>query len=221
MTRAACALAAAALVGLALAGCGSGAGASAQGLRLQREDLIAAARALTSVEGQVGSEVATTKQAWAHVANGLPTQVALIPRREVDLAARVASRLRMPGLFAEARAEGLTGPASSLAGLFRSYAGLSQHGWQMIGAAIDQIERGSPPAARFARANVNLYVESVYDAHFGLAQVGKKLADGYRKLGGPAKFGTALSAAEVRRLRDFYSEARDRLHPHVGVRLGT
>jgi hypothetical protein len=30
-----------------------------------------------------------------------------------------------------------------------------------------------PAAARFARANVDLYIESVYDAHFTIAQLGK------------------------------------------------
>ena len=66
-----------------------------------------------------------------------------------------------------------------------------------------------------------LYIESVYDAHFGLAQIGKKLLAGYRKLGGQAAFGAALTQGEVDALADAYSEATDRLHPHVGVRLGS
>ena len=32
---------------------------------------------------------------------------------------------------------------------------------------------------------------------------------------------TALSEAEVQQLADAYSEARDRLHPHSGVKLGS
>ena len=111
--------------------------------------------------------------------------------------------------------------APSLAGLFRAYSGLSTHGWQLIGAAIEQIEHGSPVAARFARANVALYIESVYDAHFGLAQVGKQLVAGYKTLGGASAFGPSLTQAEVDRLAGTYSEASDRLHPHPGVKLGS
>jgi hypothetical protein len=83
------------------------------------------------------------------------------------------------------------------------------------------MEHGSPAAARFARENVALYIESVYDAHFTLAQVGKALLTGYRKLGGPAAFERALSQAEVDALARTYSEPTDRLHPHVAVRLGS
>ena len=72
----------------------------------------------------------------------------------------------------------------------------------------------------FAHENVALYIESVYDAHFTLAQVGRKLHDGYRELGGPQAFGPALAPAEVSALERAYSEASDRLHPHGGVRLG-
>ena len=61
----------------------------------------------------------------------------------------------------------------------------------------------------------------LYDAHFGLAQIGKQLLAGYKRLGGPAAFGSALSEAEVQQLADAYSEARDRLHPHSGVKLGS
>ena len=92
----------------------------------------------------------------------------------------------------------------------------------MIGAAIEQIEHGSPAGARFARANVALYIDSVYDGHFSLAQIGKKLLDGYRMLGGQAAFGTALSQAEVDAAGDAPTpKPADRLHPHVGVRLGS
>ncbi len=66
-----------------------------------------------------------------------------------------------------------------------------------------------------------MYIESIYDAHFTLAQIGKKLLAGYEKLGGASDFGTALTQAEVNALAGAYSEASDRLHPHVGVRLGS
>ena len=98
---------------------------------------------------------------------------------------------------------------------------LAALGWRMTGAAINQIQRGSPTEARFARKNVALYIESVYDAHFELAQLGKQLLDGYRALGGPKAFKGSLSQEEVDALARAYSEAADRLHPHVGVRLGS
>jgi hypothetical protein len=61
----------------------------------------------------------------------------------------------------------------------------------------------------------------VYDAHFGLAQIGKKLLDGWEKLGGSGAFGASLPRGEVERLAGLYSEASDRLHPHDGVKLGS
>jgi hypothetical protein len=127
----------------------------------------------------------------------------------------------VPAIFEEARASALTGPAAQVAGLFRSYSGLARHGWQLIGAAIDEIEHGSTVARRFARANVALYIEGIYDAHFSLAQIGKALLAGYRKLGGASAFAGSLTQAEVDGLAQTYSEASDRLHPHVGVRLGS
>jgi hypothetical protein len=91
----------------------------------------------------------------------------------------------------------------------------------MIAASIGQIQSGSPASARFARENIALYIESVYDAHFALAQIGKQLDRAYTMLGGPAAFGPSLPAAEVSALARSYSEAADRLHPHTGVRLGS
>ena len=64
-------------------------------------------------------------------------------------------------------------------------------------------------------------MESVYDGHFDLAQIGKQLPAAYRTLGGPTAFGQALTQAEVDALARTYSEASVRLHPHPGVRLGT
>ena len=84
-----------------------------------------------------------------------------------------------------------------------------------------QIESGTPASARFARENAPLYIESIYDAHFTLAQIGKKLLAAYDKLGGAEAFGAALTQAEVDALARTYSEANDRLHPHVAVRIGS
>lgn len=202
-------------------GCGRGENSTSAEVRLEREDLVAVAHALQHAQGPVEREVAAAKAAWPLVAHGLPARTATIPRAPILAAAATAAKVPMPAPLQEAQATMLTGPGSSIAGLFRSYSGLAAHGWQIIDTSIDVIEHGSPAAARFARANVALYIESVYDAHFALAQVGKKVLDGYGKLGGGRAFGTALAAEEVEALAHAYSEATDRLHPHVGVRLGS
>ena len=209
---------------LIAAGCGGGTAktsSSPAALRLEREDLIAVSRALQSVEQPIAREVAATRRAWPLVANGLKTSTLAMARPPITAAADSAGTIRAPGLFEESQAASLTGPASQLAALFSTFNGLTSRGWKLIVAAIDAIEGGSPEGARFARENVALYIDSVYDGHFSLAQVGKKLLDGYRLLGGQAAFGTALSQIEVYALANTYSEAADRLHPHVGVRLGS
>jgi hypothetical protein len=127
----------------------------------------------------------------------------------------------VPAVFQEQQSASLTGPGSGLASAFRNSSTLAARGWQLIGAAIAQIQHGSPGAARFARANAAVYIESVYDAHFSLAQIGKQLLAGYHELGGAAVFGASLTQAEVDRLANAYSQASDRLHPHTGVRLGS
>ena len=211
------------IVALALAGCG---GTSRQStpaaLKLQREDLAAASRALKSVEGPVAAEVAATKSAWPLIANGLPaTTSSLSGAGQVKRATEAAARLRLPVLFGEAQARSLTGPASQLAGLFGSYALLSARGWKLLDAELAQIASGPPVSARFARENAPIYIESIYDGHFTLAQIGKKLLAAYDKLGGAGAFGASLTQSQVDALARTYSEDRDRLHPHVAVRIGS
>jgi hypothetical protein len=121
----------------------------------------------------------------------------------------------------EDQAASLTGPGSQLAGLLWTFDRLATRGWTLIGAALQQLELGSPAGARFARENVALYIESVYDGHFVLAQIGKQLRDGYRSLGGPTAFGDTFTQSEVDALAGTYSEHTDRLYPHVGARLGS
>ena len=209
-------------VAAACAGCGGvGRSASPEELRLERNDLVALSHALKDIQGPVASEVAATKRAWPLVANGLPGNAAAIARSPIAAAAQSAANIRLPMLLQEAQTAALTGPAAPLAGLVRSYILLATRGWRLIGAAIDQIEQGSSASAHFARQNVALYIESVYDGHFTLAQIGKQLLAGYRKLGGATAFGRILTQAEVDGLANAYSEAIDRLHPHVGVRLGS
>ena len=206
---------------IAVAGCGGTGAASPAELRLQREDLVAVSHLLASVEPPVASEVAAAKLAWPLVANGPPTASSPTARRSIAAAADRAAQIRLPGLMEEAQAASLTGPASQLAGLFRTFGGLVPRGWGLIGSELEEIDHGSATGARFARENLALYIESVYDGHFALAQIGRKLSDGYRKLGGPAAFGRALSQEQVDALARAYSEQADRLHPHVGVRLGS
>ncbi len=209
---------------LITAGCGgttARTSSTAAALGLQREDLVAVSRALQSVREPVAREVSATKTAWPLIANGLPTTSASLARPAIAAAADSAAAVKVAGLLEESMASSLTGPASQLAGLFSVFSGLTSHGWQQIVAAINSIQHGSPAGARFARENVALYIDSVYDGHFSLAQIGKKLLDGYHMLGGQSAFGTTLSQAEVDALANAYSEAADRLHPHVGVRLGS
>jgi hypothetical protein len=219
------ALAALALATLAIVLAGGCAGSSPQAtpaaLALEREDLAATSRALRKLQAPVARSVAATKAAWPLIANGLPGDVGVVSRSPAATrAASTSAQLRLPALFDESRARALTGPSSQIAGLVRSYALLDARGWKLLGASIAQIQSGTPTAARFARANAPLYIESIFDAHFTLAQIGKKLRAGYDNLGGPSAFGAALTKAEVDALANAYSEASDRLHPHVGVRLG-
>jgi hypothetical protein len=203
------------------AGCGGTTRASSPAARrLEREDLVAVSHALQTVQTPVAREVAAAKTAWPQLANGLPRPPSTA-RTSVAAASDSAGRIKAPPPLEQAQSASLTGPASQLAGLFSSFNGLTSNGWQMIGAAIEQIEHGSPASARFARENVALYIDSVYDGHFSLAQIGKKLLDGYGMLGGQTAFGAALSQATVDELARAYSEPEDRLHPHVGVRLGS
>jgi hypothetical protein len=209
---------------LGAAGCGGGSGgtgASPADLRLQRENLVAVSRALALAQGSVENEVAAARAAWPLVAGGVPEPAGAGVRAAIQAAAGQAAKVAQPPPLQEAQATTLTGPGSQVAGLFQSFDGLAKTGWQMIASAIDAVEHGSPAAARFARANVALYIESVYDAHFALAQIGKKLTDGYGKLGGAEAFGAALTPSNVQSLSRSYSEASVRLHPHVRVRLGS
>jgi hypothetical protein len=207
----------------ALAGCGgTSARSTPAALKLQREDLVVVADALAAAERPVDAEVTATKSAWPLIANGLPANTRGVSGSvQFARATQAAAALRMPAAFGEAQARTLTGSAAQLAGLFRSYALLSARGWKLLGASLAQIDSGTPSNARFAAANAALYIGSIYDGHFTLAQIGKKLLAAYDKLGGATAFGAALTQGQVDALAHSYSEASDRLHPHVGVRIGT
>lgn len=216
---------AAALVALGLAlatgsGCGSSNESTQPAARAERHDLVVAAHALARAQAETATEVAATKAAWPLIAHGLPSHLSPGDRAKIAAAHRGANGLHLPHLFGPGRTQGLTGPGASLAGAFGGYVGLSWTGWKMIEAALDASAAGGTRAS-FARANSPLYIESVYDGHFSVAQIGKKLIEGYAKLGGPAAFGRTLTQAEVDRLASAYSEEAARLHPHPGVKLGS
>jgi hypothetical protein len=192
---------------------------SAAGLRLERQDFIATARALQAAQSSIAREVAASKSAWPLIANGL--QAGTSARAPIQAAAQSAALVLVPTALQEAPARALTEPAAKIAGTFRTFAQLTRRGWLMVAAALREIEAGPGSAARFARENVALYIESVYDGHFALAQIGRKLIDTYRSLGGESAFGRTLTKGAVDLLAGAYSEASVRLHPHVGVRLGS
>ncbi len=202
-------------------GCGKSSSTSPAELALEREDLVFVARALQSFEGQSETEVSATRAAWPFIAGGLPKRSTGLYPPSVKVAIETAQGLELPTLFEEKQAAELTGPASGIAGLYREFTGLAGRGWQMIGADIYQVEHGTPSAARFARENAPLYIDSIYDSHFGLGQIGKQLTAAYKKLGAQKVFGVALTQAEVDALARAYSEAHDRLEPHVAVKLGS
>jgi hypothetical protein len=209
------------LAAILLASCGSARHSTPAASRLEREDLLTVAHALGEARGHVAKEVSAAKAAWRTIANGLPEDAATISRPAVQDAMRRAETVGVPTPFQEAEVGELTGPASGLAGLFRSYTRLSTRGWQQVLAAIEASEHGSTAAARFARANSALYIESIYDGHYSLATIGKQLLLAYKKLGGVAGFGASLTQQEVNSLAQAYSQAVNRLHPHVGVRFGS
>jgi hypothetical protein len=204
-----------------LAGCGGTKSASTPVLvKLQREDLIAVSRGLRRAEASTAHEMTAARIAWPLVANGLPASIPPATRTALFAAGAAAAAIVVPPLESKPRSRSLTGPAAGIAGLFQSFSGLTERGWTLTGAAADQIAGGSPAAARFARENVALYIDAVYDGHFDGGLIGKSLLHGYTKLGGAPAFGGTLTEAEVQALARAYSPASQQLHPHPGVKLG-
>jgi hypothetical protein len=208
-----------------LAGCGGGSGsgtaANPTAAKLQREDLAAVSRGLRQAENSAKREMAAARTAWPLVANGLPASIPVATRTAIARAIKAARAIVLPPLMMKVQARSLTGPAAGIAGLFRAFSTLTERGWTLTGAAAAEITSATPAAARFARDNVALYIDSVYDGHFDASLIGKSLLEGYRTLGGQTVFGGALSQAEVQALARAYSPAGEQLHPHPGVKLGS
>jgi hypothetical protein len=182
---------------------------------------MAMSHSLRQAEGSLQREMNAARIAWPLVANGLPASIAQATRSRVAAAGGTARAIVLPPLMSETQARELTGPAAGIAGLYRTFSKLAERGWTLIGAAIANIDTGTPAAERFARANVALYIDAIYDGHFDAALIGKSLRVGYHKLGGEKAFGATLTQAEVDALARAYSPATEQLHPHAGVKLGS
>jgi hypothetical protein len=196
----------------ALGGCGSHPPRAA-GLRLERADLARLGSALRQLESPMHAEVKAARAAWPALVGGLQSPSPPATRRAIARAAARAEAIALPAFVLIEG--GLTGPAAGVGGLLKSYTALTRRGWQFLTAA-SRTSRGS-----FLRANSGLYVYCVYDGHFELSVLGKKLQDAYRKLGGGVAFGAALTPANVEALASAYSSATTRLAPHpaAGVRV--
>jgi len=206
---------------LPLAGCAKHKVATPGEAKLENEDFVAVTAALAAAAPQVQAEVAAAKAAWPAILDGARRRPGPATRAKVRLAAERAAQVRLPALFTEEGATQLTGPATRLAGRFRSFQTLSARSWQLLDSYLEQIEHGSRSEARFARRNLPLYVESIYDAHFSLAELGKQMQDGYKTLGGAKTFGGSLTPSQLRQLVDTYSKERDELSPKEQVKLGS
>jgi hypothetical protein len=205
-TRLAALVVVAALGGpLVLSGCGKHNVATPAEAQLENEDFLAVVAALSQARAQVQADVAATRAAWPKILAGLPARPGAGARAKIHLAAQKASEVRL----------------APLAGRFRSYQRLGARSWQLIESSLEEIEHGSPAAARFARENLPLYVEGVYDAHYTLAQTGKQLLAAYKTLGASKTFGSSLTEAELNRLAASYSEERNLLSPKERVKLGS
>jgi hypothetical protein len=205
-----------------LAGCGGASTASTPAaLKLQREDLLAVTRALREAAGPAHREMAAARIAWPLIAEGLPAAIPPATSSAVFTASRMARTIVVPAPVSEKQARLLTGPAAGIAGEFGAFSRLTERGWTLTSAAAGEITSGSPAAVRFARENVALYIDSIYDGHFDAALIGKSLLAGYRLLGGEKAFGGTLSQAEADALASAYSPATERLYPHPKVKLGS
>lgn len=210
--------------GLLAGGCGSGSGSTKiptttpAALRLQRGNLAYVANGLLKLERPIRAEVAASRVVWGSVASGLPRTIPEPVLAGVSAASAKASALPKPRFLGKSKE--LTGPAAGIAGLYESFDALSRRGWKLIDAAAVGTNSERPAAARFLRANVWLYISSVYDAHFNLAAIAKNLRRGFTELGGSAAFGGVLTPAEVERVADVYGPDGALLEPHPHLTIG-
>ncbi|HEY3827952.1 MAG TPA: hypothetical protein VGL57_02025 [Solirubrobacteraceae bacterium] len=197
---------------LALAGCSSHHQPPAAALRLERSDFVLLANTLQRLRGPIRGEVTAARAVWPTLAHGLPTDQVIAPATR-RARARAGARARSLTLPATLTTEGaLTGPAAGIAGLLKGYTTLTQRGWPIITAA--SARTGTGTGTTFLRANSGLYIYCIYDGHFDLSLIGKKLQSAYLKLGGAAAFGATLTTTQVQALASAYSTPAVRLEPH-------
>jgi hypothetical protein len=200
-------------------GCGGAHHPRPAALRLERADLVLLAHTLQRLEAPTGGEAAAARAVWPALAHGLPRSLSPAQRLALATAGRRAAALALPW-YVTTEAGGLTGPATTVGELLKSYAGLTPRGWRFIAAALAAESRGPAlPASRFLRANAGLYIYCVYDGHYDLSLVGKALRSAYRKLGGAPAFGRSLTQSQVEALARAYSIPAGRLTPHPPVGL--
>jgi hypothetical protein len=208
----------------ALAGCGSGESRiSRREYALERAEFEQVADELQEVRGAVHHEVATSRAVWPLLYNGLPRRIGARLQSGVKAASDVAGALPAPRFMA--RQATLTGPASGIAGLYEDYDRLVERGWRLTETGVSGIVSGPVSVARFVRANSSLYIDAIYDGHFDLSLIAKKLLDGYRKVeklstqkkfAGIGGFGARLTRREMEALAAAYSIPAVRLQPHPG-----
>jgi hypothetical protein len=181
------------------------------------------AEELREVQGAVRREVSTSRQVWPLIYNGLPRRIGARLQAGVRAASAVAGDLPAPRFMS--RQANLTGPASGIAGLYEDYDRLVERGWRLTETGVAGIASGPVSVASFVRANSSLYIDAIYDGHFDLSLIGKKLLDGYkkivklsgeRKFAGIAGFGSRLTQRQIDALAAAYSIPATRLEPHPG-----
>jgi hypothetical protein len=186
---------------------------------------VLVAHTLVGAQAAAHAEVAAAGVVWPALVHGMPAGLSGPQRLALAAAQRSAAALALPWYVTTEEGGGLTGPAATVGGLLKAYASLTPHGWRFIAAALAAqaaaASGGEGPSsgrtaatARFEHANAGLYIYCVYDGHYDLSLVGKTFSEGYRKLGGPAAFGSALTAGQVAALARAYSIPAVRLQPH-------
>lgn len=222
--RVAVAILALGAVVVAIAGCGSGeSDISRREYALERAQFEQVTDELSEVQSAVHHELASSRAVWPLIYDGLPERMSARLQAGVRAASAVAGALPAPQFMAKQAT--LTGPASGIASLYEDYDRLVERGWRLTETGLAGIVSGPVSVQRFVRANSSLYIDAIYDGHFDLSLIGKKLLDGYeklqklsaqRKFAGIGGFGSRLTQREVAALAGAYSIPAVRLEPHPG-----
>lgn len=225
IARVAAAILALCAIAAALASCGSSESSiSRREYALERAQFERVADELSEVRAAVRREVTASRAVWPLIYNGLPKRMSTRLRDGVKAASEVAGALPAPRFMS--KQSNLTGPASGIAGVYEDYDRLAERGWRLTETGVQGIISGPLSVARYVRANSPLYIDAVYDGHFDLSLIGKKLLDGYEKIeklstekkfAGIGGFGSRLTKREIAALAAAYSIPAVRLEPHPGA----